>query len=61
MIRSFADKETERIWLGLRSRRLPVDVQEAGLRKLRLLNRARSVEDLRLPPAAWQSAGAVER
>jgi proteic killer suppression protein len=50
MICSFADRETEKVWKGLRSRRLPVDVQEAGLRKMRLLNRARSIEDLRLPP-----------
>ena len=50
MIRSFADKETERVWNGIASRRLPLDVQQAGLRKLRILNRVRSVEDLRTPP-----------
>ena len=37
MIRSFADKETERIWEGLRSRRLPPDIQDIALRKLQLL------------------------
>ena len=50
MIRSFADKETELVWQGYRSRRLPQHIQEAGLRKLRILNRAASLEDLRLPP-----------
>jgi toxin HigB-1 len=50
MIRNFADKETERIWGGVRSRRLPLEVQDAGLRKLRILNRVRSVEELRTPP-----------
>lgn len=50
MIRSFADKETERVWGGIGSRRLPLEVQEAGLRKLRILNRVRSVEELRTPP-----------
>jgi toxin HigB-1 len=50
MIRSFADKETERVWNGFASRRLPLEVQDAGLRKLRILNRVRSVEELRTPP-----------
>ena len=50
MIRSFADKETRRVWEGVRSKRLPSEIQETGLRKLRILNRVRSVEELRLPP-----------
>ena len=50
MIRSFANKETERIWEGLLSRRLPQEVQDVGLRKLRILNRVSSVEELRIPP-----------
>ena len=50
MIRSFADRETELVWRGVRSKRLPQDVQTAGLRKLRLLNRARTLGELRLPP-----------
>jgi toxin HigB-1 len=50
MIRSFADRETERVWGGIGSRRLPLEVQETGLRKLRILNRVRSVEELRTPP-----------
>jgi toxin HigB-1 len=51
MIVSFRDAETEKIWLGLRSRRLPPTIQSVALRKLRLINAARRLEDLRLPPA----------
>jgi len=40
MIRSFADPETERIWAGLRSRKLPPDIQAVALRKLRMVNNA---------------------
>lgn len=50
MIRSFADGETELIWSGRRSRRLPPDIQPGALRKLRLLNQARLLDDLRVPP-----------
>lgn len=50
MIRSFADRETELIWSGQRSRRLPSDIQAIALRKLRLLNQARVLSDLRAPP-----------
>ena len=50
MIRSFADLETALVWSGLRSRRLPSDIQATALRKLRLLNQARVLDDLRAPP-----------
>jgi proteic killer suppression protein len=50
MIRDFADRETERVWSGLRSRKLPADIQPIALRKLRLLNQARELSDLRVPP-----------
>ena len=50
MIVSFRDRETERIWTGRRSKRLPGDIQEKALVKLRLLNRARKLGDLRVPP-----------
>ncbi|MGJ4912455.1 type II toxin-antitoxin system RelE/ParE family toxin [Bradyrhizobium sp. HKCCYLS2033] len=50
MIQSFADRETELIWSGRRSRRLPSDIQDVALRKLRLLNQARVLDDLRVPP-----------
>lgn len=50
MIRSFASKETESIWQGQRSRRLPGDIQDRALRKLRQLDASRIVDDLRNPP-----------
>ena len=50
MIRSFRDRETERVWGGERSRRLPNDIQDVALRKLRQINRARALDDLRIPP-----------
>jgi proteic killer suppression protein len=51
MLVSFRDAETATIWEGRRSRRLPTDLQAVALRKLRLLNNARRLEDLRVPPA----------
>lgn len=51
MIITFADKETERIWSGRRSRKLPADLQDRALAKLALLNRAKSIDDLRNPPS----------
>lgn len=50
MIHGFADRETELIWTGVRSRRLPGDMQSAALRKLRMLNQARKLDDMRVPP-----------
>jgi toxin HigB-1 len=50
MIVSFRDTDTARIWRGERSRRLPPDIQNVALRKLRLLNQSRDLNDLRVPP-----------
>jgi len=51
VIRSFADKETERIWQGEASRRLPIEIQAIARRKLRMLDAAQQLTDLRVPPA----------
>ena len=51
MIRSFGSPETERIFALQRSRKLPGDIQQVALRKLRMLNNARTLQDLRSPPA----------
>jgi toxin HigB-1 len=53
MIRSFANTptKTERIWNGLHSKRLPSDVASRALDKLRMLNRAKTIDDLRNPPS----------
>jgi proteic killer suppression protein len=42
--------ETEGIWSGQRSRKLPSDIQAVALRKLRLIHQARTTDDLRVPP-----------
>ena len=51
MILSFVDKETARIWDGVLSRRLPIAIQSIARRKLRMINNARRLDDLRIPPA----------
>ncbi|MBY4678836.1 type II toxin-antitoxin system RelE/ParE family toxin [Marinobacterium arenosum] len=51
MIKTFRCKETELIWNGRASRRLPQTIQNVARRKLRMLNNAQSLDDLRIPPA----------
>ncbi|MBK6902085.1 MAG: type II toxin-antitoxin system RelE/ParE family toxin [Saprospirales bacterium] len=50
MIKSFGDKETERIWHGSYSRKFPTDIQPIARRKLRMINNAQDINDLRVPP-----------
>jgi proteic killer suppression protein len=61
MIVSFRDTETARIWRGERSRRLPSNIQNVALRKLRLLNRSRDLNDLRVPPGNHLEALKADR
>lgn len=49
MIRSFVDKETERVWNGLRSRKLPSDIQQTARRKLTQLEAAERPDDMLVP------------
>lgn len=51
MIKSFADKETERIYHQQFSRKLPQSIQRIGLRKLIMIDNAERIDDLRVPPA----------
>lgn len=51
MIRSFSNPATEKIWDGQRSRRFPPDIQDRALNRLKLLNRVRSIDDLRNLPS----------
>lgn len=51
MIQNFKDKETQKIFERQRSRKLPSDIQQVALRKLRMLNRTETLQDLRVPPA----------
>jgi proteic killer suppression protein len=51
MINSFGEKETEKIWNGERSRKLPNEIQHISRRKLRMLNNSQDLQDLRIPPS----------
>ena len=51
MIKSFADKETEKLFERRFSRRLPQDIQAISRRKLEILDAAESLSDLSVPPS----------
>ncbi len=51
MITGFKDKETEKVWNGSFSKKLPNDIQQQARRKLRMLNSAQNLNDLRAPPS----------
>jgi toxin HigB-1 len=63
MIRSFAKTptKTERIWNGFHSKRLPSDVASRALDKLKMLNRAKTMDDLKNPPSNRLHELKVER
>ncbi len=50
MIKSFKCKETEKIFNRSYTKKFPIDMQRAALRKLRMLNRAENLNDLKVPP-----------
>lgn len=50
MIKSFRCKETEKLFNRQRSKKLPQDIQTLAFRKLRMLNRSNTINDLRMPP-----------
>jgi proteic killer suppression protein len=50
VIKGFASDETEKLWQGIRSRRLPPDIQKRALIKLQLIDAAVELAFLRLPP-----------
>ena len=51
MIVSFRSKETELIWNGNRVKKMPIDIQKIGRRKLRMLNNSQTIADLKIPPS----------
>lgn len=51
MIKSFGDKETQKIAGGESSRRLPKEVQYRAKMRLDRVNAATSMDDLRFPPS----------
>ena len=51
MIKEFGDKETELIWNGIQSKKLPNEIQDVARRKLRMIINSQDINDLRIPPA----------
>ncbi len=51
MIVSFGSKDTAKIWQGERVKRIPIEIQMIGRRKLRMINNSISLSDLRIPPS----------
>ncbi len=51
MIKEFREKESEKIWGGIVSKRIPIEIQNVARRKLRMINNSNDINDLRIPPA----------
>lgn len=51
MIISFGSKEIEKIWLGIRVSKWPLEIQNIGRRKLRMLHNSQKIADLKVPPS----------
>jgi proteic killer suppression protein len=51
MIKTFKDKEIEKVYSREGSNKLPRDIQQVALRKLRMINNAKNLHDLQIPPA----------
>lgn len=51
MIVSFGNTDTEKVWNGIRVKKLPTEIQNIGRRKLRMINNSISLTDLKVPPA----------
>jgi len=51
MIISFGNSDTEKVWNGIRVKKLPIEIQNIGRRKLRMINNSVDLADLRIPPS----------
>ena len=51
MIVSFGNSDTEKVWNGIRVKKLPTEIQNIGRRKLRMINNSVNLTDLKVPPA----------
>ena len=51
MIKSFGSKESEKIWMGEAVKKIPLNIQQSGRRKFRMINNSIDLADLRIPPA----------
>jgi plasmid maintenance system killer protein len=61
MIVDFLCDETEKIWRGEVSRRLPREIQQVALRKLFMLDKAQTLDDLHPRPTGWNLLGMSAR
>lgn len=50
MIKSFKDRESEKVWNQIYSKKFPRDIQRIGFRKLIILHKSKDLKDLRIPP-----------
>ncbi|NQX01194.1 type II toxin-antitoxin system RelE/ParE family toxin [bacterium] len=50
MIESFGNKQTEKLWMGQRTR-LPADIEDRAANKLVMLDAAATLDSLRVPPS----------
>ncbi len=51
MLLSFGNDDTKKVWNGLRVKKLPVEIQNIGRRKMRMINNSVNLTDLKVPPA----------
>ena len=51
MIISFGNSNTEKVWSGIRVKKLPLEIQTIGRRKLRMIHNSVNLADLRIPPS----------
>jgi len=51
MIVTFGSKDSEKIWNGDRVKKIPIEIQQTGRRKLRMINNSQNLSDLRIPPS----------
>lgn len=51
VIKSFADKDTEKLWKRERGRSIPAEIHRRALKKLLMINAAETIQDLRFPPS----------
>jgi proteic killer suppression protein len=51
MILTFGSRDTEKIWNGVRIKRISIEIQLIGRRKLRMLNNSQNIADLKIPPS----------
>jgi toxin HigB-1 len=50
VIKSFKDRESEKIWAGMFSKKLPSEIQKNAQMKLGMINNIKDIEELRVPP-----------